>query len=194
MGSDGAGVTTLVGFHGCPLKCKFCLNPECLNDGAKCLEMTPRELYDKIKPDHLYFLATGGGVTFGGGEPLNNSSFIKKFHEICPPEWKIYIETSLNVPSENVLEILTSADEFFVDPKDINPEIYRSYTGGDNTRVIENIKLILNKKGSDVLTVRLPLIKGYNTENNREKSETFLRSLGVKKFDKFNYIIKEQPL
>jgi len=28
---DGAGVTTLVAFHGCPLDCKYCLNPQALS-------------------------------------------------------------------------------------------------------------------------------------------------------------------
>ena len=28
---DGAGVTTLVAFHGCPLNCKYCLNPQALS-------------------------------------------------------------------------------------------------------------------------------------------------------------------
>ena len=32
---DGEGVTTLVAFHGCPLRCKYCLNPQCLDaDGV----------------------------------------------------------------------------------------------------------------------------------------------------------------
>ena len=26
MGTDGKGVTTLVGFYGCPLDCKYCIN------------------------------------------------------------------------------------------------------------------------------------------------------------------------
>ena len=29
INSDGDGVTTLVGFYGCPLKCRYCLNPQC---------------------------------------------------------------------------------------------------------------------------------------------------------------------
>ena len=28
LNTDGNGVTTLVGFHGCPLNCKYCLNPQ----------------------------------------------------------------------------------------------------------------------------------------------------------------------
>lgn len=71
LGTDGAGVTTLVGFRGCPLGCRYCLNPECVSDGVKTLYLTPEELYNRVKQDRLYFLATGGGVTFGGGEPLS---------------------------------------------------------------------------------------------------------------------------
>ena len=37
LGTDGAGVTTLVGFRGCPLSCRYCLNPECVSDGVKTL-------------------------------------------------------------------------------------------------------------------------------------------------------------
>lgn len=29
INSDGDGVTTLVGFYGCPLRCRYCLNPQC---------------------------------------------------------------------------------------------------------------------------------------------------------------------
>jgi pyruvate-formate lyase-activating enzyme len=29
MGTDGSGITTLVTFMGCPLKCKYCLNKKC---------------------------------------------------------------------------------------------------------------------------------------------------------------------
>ena len=191
MGSDGDGVTTLVGFYGCPLRCKYCLNPKCFDKKAKTQELSPPELYEKVKIDDLYFKATGGGVTFGGGEPLMNSSFISDFRRLCGDVWRINCETSLNVPSENLLEAIDSIDCFFVDVKDINPDVYRSYTGQGNDLVLENLKLLLSKKGSDAITVRLPLIKGFNTEADREKSEELLRHLGITKFDKFEYVIKE---
>src|SRR5574344_2221516 len=70
IGVDGAGVTTLVAFHGCPLSCKYCLNPQALSPKRVWKRFTPEELFHKVKKDDLYFRATGGGVTFGGGEPL----------------------------------------------------------------------------------------------------------------------------
>ena len=78
MGTDGKGVTTLVTFMGCPLKCRYCLNPKChkpiYEDSGKQLckgvmMLTPRELYDLVKIDNIYFQTTGGGICFGGGEP-----------------------------------------------------------------------------------------------------------------------------
>ena len=66
MQTDGQGVTTLVCFHGCPLRCKWCINPFSFALDTKRTHMTVRELYEQIKIDELYFLATGGGVTFGG--------------------------------------------------------------------------------------------------------------------------------
>lgn len=190
LGSDGVGVTTLVGFFGCPLRCRYCLNPKCFDKDAKSYDLSPQELYEKLKIDDLYFKATGGGVTFGGGEPLLNCSFIKEFRGLCGDTWKINVETCLNVPFENILEASDAIDGFFVDVKDTNPEIYRCYTGCDNALVLENLKLLIEKKGSDAITVRLPLIKGYNTESDREKSEKLLQELGITSFDKFEYRIK----
>ena len=66
IGVDGADVTTLVAFHGCPLKCKYCLNPQALSVGGIWKSLTPEELYNHVKQDNLYFRVTGGGVTFGG--------------------------------------------------------------------------------------------------------------------------------
>ena len=76
---DGEGVTTLVAFHGCPLRCKYCLNPHSLSKDTQCIERSVEKLIDEVRIDQLYFLATGGGITFGGGEPLLNSAYIKEF-------------------------------------------------------------------------------------------------------------------
>ena len=50
--TDGEGVTTLVAFHGCPLDCKYCLNPQCKSYIREYLN--PKQLYDKVKIDDIY--------------------------------------------------------------------------------------------------------------------------------------------
>ena len=79
LATDGKGVTTLVAFHKCLLKCKYCINPQTWQIDKISKKMTAKELYDEVKKDNLYFLATGGGITFGGGEPCLHSDFIKQF-------------------------------------------------------------------------------------------------------------------
>jgi pyruvate formate lyase activating enzyme len=82
MQLDGPGVTTLVCFHGCPLRCRYCLNPFSFAPETKRTNMSPRQLFDRVRLDELYFLSTGGGVTFGGGEPLLYPDFIQEFRTI----------------------------------------------------------------------------------------------------------------
>ncbi len=190
IGTDGKGVTSLVGFFGCPLRCRYCLNPKCFDKDTKCEEYTPETLYEKLKIDDLYFRATDGGVTFGGGESLTNADFISKMREITKDNWKYNAETSLYITKENLLTAAECIDFFIVDIKDTNAGIYKSYTGKDNETVIENLSVLLKKAGPEKILVRLPLIKDFNSEKDREKSEQLLKKMGVKYFDKFTYRVK----
>ena len=47
LSTDGDGVTTLVAFHGCPLHCHYCLNPQSLGDGSRFREYSPEELMQR---------------------------------------------------------------------------------------------------------------------------------------------------
>ena len=187
MLSDGDGITTLVVFHGCPLRCRFCLNPFSFAPGTRRSQMTPRELYEKVRIDELYFLTTGGGVTFGGGEPLLQSAFLQQFRALCGPDWHLCAETSLNVPRQQVKTAASCMDHFYVDCKDLNPEIYRAYTGMDNERMLSNLSYLLSQVGPERITLRVPLIPGYNTPVDREKTVAQLKEMGVTQFDLFTY-------
>ncbi len=189
---DGEGVTTLVAFHGCPLRCKYCLNPQSLSKDTQCIERTVEELIDEVRIDQLYFLATGGGITFGGGEPLLNYVYIKAFCRQCPKEWRMSIESSLNVPRKNVEEVLPFVKEWIIDIKDMNSEIYKAYSGISNERVIDNLKWIASEHPEllSSITLRLPHIPNYNTDDDRNKSQAFLETLGYTKFDRFEYMIR----
>ena len=187
---DGQGVTTLVCFHGCPLRCHWCLNPFTLHPDAKREMLTPRELYEKVCIDELYFLATGGGVTFGGGEPLLYSDFLLEFRKICGPDWHLCAETSLNVPWENVAKAAGCIDHFYIDCKDTDPDIYRRYTGQDNAQMLENLRRLLEIVKPERITVRIPLIPEYNTEEDKIRSRNLLQTMGVVNFDLFTYKVK----
>ena len=189
--TDGDGVTTLVAFHGCPLRCRYCLNPQSLGDAGRFSDYTPEELYDETRIDELYFIATRGGITFGGGEPCLRPQFIRRFRELCGTEWQLNLETSLNVPTAHVEALLPTTDTLIVDIKDMNPDIYRNYTGQENSRVLDNLRLIAAQHRQSDCLIRLPLIPDFNTEADRTASRTRLEALGFTRFDLFTYQIRK---
>ncbi len=186
---DGEGVTTLVTFNGCPLRCKYCLNKTSW-DMAKGRDYTPESLFEEVKIDQLYFLATRGGVTFGGGEPLLQKEFIKEFRALCGNQWQIVAETCLNVPSEIVEEMNDYLDGFIVDIKDTNPDIYLDYTGKENPLVLKNLEWILLHGDPERIKVRVPHIPEYNTDEDVAKSVERLKAMGVVDIEEFTYVIR----
>ena len=68
------------------------------------------ELYETLKIDNLYFMATDGGVTFGGWEPGLYTRFIHELARKYGGRWSINMETSLNYPRENLLLLLDAVD------------------------------------------------------------------------------------
>lgn len=186
MGTDGDGVTTLVGFYGCPLHCKYCINDQCHASDSNSL-MTSIDLYNRVKIDQLYFKATGGGLTFGGGEPLLNAEFIEEVLNFGAKDWHTTIETSLNVPIEKWKCLIDYVDEYIVDVKDMNPAIYKSYTGSNNDIVIENLKELQRQNLSNKVLIRLPSIYNFNDNDDIQRSRKELEEIGFTRFNEFKY-------
>ena len=187
--TDGQGVTTLVAFHGCPLRCKYCLNAQCLRADGIWHQMDMMEILDKVMVDDLYYKATGGGIAFGGGEPLLRSDGIVDFCKSRPKEWRIYIETSLNVERRSLEAVAPYIDYYYIDVKDMNPDIYRRYTGRSNRRVVSNLRWLASNVDVGKVTIRLPHIPDYNTAQDVERSQRKLEAMGFRVFDRFWYIM-----
>ncbi len=181
MKTDGKGITTLVALAGCPLKCPFCINKEWLAAEEKIKRRSVNELVEELAIDHCYFLYTGGGVTFGGGEPLLHSNQIAKFSEVCPSEWSINIETSLNVPPEQLQPVLTERFSYIIDCKAMQADIYMRYTGTEIGQMLHNLQQIVRKIPQERYVVKVPLIPEYSTGEDVEESIKCLRELGVPK-------------
>lgn len=187
LSTDGRGVTTLVGLHGCPLTCRYCLNNRCHTPDGVWQNMTAQELYNKVCIDHIYFQSTGGGITFGGGEPALHSTFIHEFAQLNTHNWNITIESSLNVPTHHI-ELLTHVvDDYIIDIKSFNPNIYRLYTGMDIDLVLQNLQYLISNNKAPHITVRTPLIPGYNDTREVETTTQMLRDMGIEHFDAFTY-------
>ncbi len=188
MATDGNGLTTLVGGVGCPLNCRYCLNPACHKKASKSYSV--EELFDALRVDDLYFEATGGGVTFGGGEPLLQSEFIREFIDFVRnngKNWRFSLETSLAVGWTKIAPMVDAIDDFIVDLKDSDEGIYFAYTGVSGEPVRENLKR-LAAICPEKIKVRLPLIPGFNTAENIAISYEFVQKIGITRIEKFEYI------
>ena len=187
MEVDGDGVTTLVAGAGCPLSCRWCINREILHKEPTWV--TPEELIEKTRIDDLYFRATGGGLTFGGGEALLHTAFYAALRPLCP-DWKLNAETSLQVPRAAVEQAAETLDSFIVDIKTGDAAIYRAYTGGELAPAWENLRLLLALVGPDRVKVRVPLIPEYNTAAQQKKTAEAVRALGAIHIETFTYTVR----
>ena len=68
--------------------------------------------------------------------------------------------------------------------------IYRAYTGKDNSLMLENLEKLAKKIPVERIVVRLPLIPEFNTDADRQKSKKLLSQMGITCFDAFEYKIK----
>lgn len=189
MTVDGEGVTTLVGLFGCPLQCKYCINQKVLRE-APYKEYTREELLSVVMQDYCYFLATQGGITFGGGESLLHAEAIREFIEILPEHVYVNVETSLFVEQKALEDLLQPVHQFIIDIKSMNPVIYESYTKQPNTKVLQNLSYIAKVQMQRKCRIRVPRIPEYNDEADVENSVSIIKDMGFENIDVFDYILK----
>lgn len=191
MLTDGEGVTTLIGLYGCPLECKYCINQDILHH-YPWKEYTQEELLDVIMQDYCYFVATNGGITFGGGEALLQAEAIEKLIPMLPEPIRVTIETSLNVKKERLIPLLEPVHHFIIDVKTLNPEIYQAYTHHGNEHVIENLSYIAKHQLQNKCKVRVPHIPEFNSEADIQSTVTGLQDMGFQNIDVFTYVIRKK--
>lgn len=203
---DGPGVRFVVFMQGCPLRCKFCHNPETWDLDGKFNEYTSEELIKKILNYKPYF-KNNGGVTFSGGEPLMQKDFLLECLKLCKKE-NIHtcLDTAGSIP--DCKEILKYTDLVIFDIKGTNKDNYKEMTGYNIDTSLAFLKLCqeMNKK----LWIRAVIVPGINDTKeyidelisfikplkNVEKIELLpYHTLGVHKYKDIgiNYILKNVP-
>lgn len=187
---DGKGITTLVGLYGCPLRCRYCINKDILST-SRYREMSPRELAEELMIDYCYFLATGGGVTLGGGESLLYAGEIRELKELLPAKVNVNVETSLNVDRHDLECVLDSVDHMIIDVKTLNPAVYESYTGVSPQKTVENLRYLSERKAQYKCTVRIPEIPGFTSEADITQTRKEILGLGFEDIDVFKYIVRD---
>lgn len=186
--TDGDRITSLVISAGCPLRCAYCLNPNTWDGTLKPKSITVDELYEELKRDNIYFLSTGGGVSFGG-EPLLQHEFIKEFiKKYKSTKWKFYLETSLSTDLESLKDVIDLIDYFYVDCKDMNKTRYELYTKGNYDLFLKNLTYLKDHVDGDKIKIRVPRIKGLHKRFEFVETDLKLRSMGFENIESVDYI------
>lgn len=100
------------------------------------------------------------------------------------------LETSLNVPLDRMLAVVNDINYWYVDIKDMNPDIYLRYTGKPNTQVLANLAELIRLVPAERICVRVPLIKGYNSPVDVVRSVNALSEMGFTNIERFEYVVE----
>lgn len=173
---------------GCPCKCRYCINLDILSLN-KYKEYTVSELLSLLLLDYCYYVGTGGGVTFGGGEPLLQKDVILEFKRQSPQAMHVNVETSLN--TEVTDDIFKELDELIIDVKSLNPSIYKAYTGLDNEKVLSNLKRIAELGFQNKCHIKIPVIPSYTTKEMAQKDRECLKEQGFENIEILDYVIRD---
>lgn len=139
-------------------------------------EYSVGEVLEEVKKDMVFYRRSGGGVTFSGGEPTAQPSFLLKLATRCKELGiNLAIETCGYFDWEKVQKIIRMMDQVFIDLKHMDPEAHKSHAGVDNKLIMDNAKRISALKIPVV--VRVPVIPGINdTKENIQKTAEFARN------------------
>ncbi len=130
---DGPGLRCVVFMQGCPLRCLYCHNPETWEFGGGD-EFTAEEVFQEIRKYHNFMKASGGGVTFSGGEPLSRPKFLEALLLLCKEEGiHTVVDTSgFTHLTDTVKRIVELTDLFLLDVKSVNSNMHQIITGESN--------------------------------------------------------------
>ncbi len=189
---DGPGIRTIVFLKGCPLRCKWCCNPEGQKFDIHEMEfagknkivgedVTVKEILDEVKKDMPYYLRSGGGLTLSGGECLCQPGFATALlYGAKANGISTAIETTGFAEWDIIKEYLKVTDHVLMDIKNIDNEKHMAFCSQSNELILENARKIAENHSD--LTIRVPVIPTFNdTEQEIRAIADFAKSLpGVK--------------
>ncbi|MCQ2055225.1 MAG: pyruvate formate-lyase-activating protein [Fibrobacter sp.] len=156
---DGPGIRFVVFLQGCPMRCKFCHNPETWKfaapsepamDHTGAMKVTAEELFAKAIRYKGYW-GIDGGITVSGGEPLMQLDFLIEFFTLaktagvhtCIDTSGVNFTRDTGVPQtakttfEKFQKLLAVTDLLLVDIKHIDAGVHKELTGHDNANIID---------------------------------------------------------
>ena len=160
---DGPGIRTTLFFKGCPLRCRWCCNPEswALDSLSGQIETAPEKAMETILRDAVFYRASGGGVTFSGGEPFMHPVLLANLAGAAVDAGiDTAAETSGFFDLDAAGPALEAIDHLFIDIKCMDDARHKTLTRVSNQRILENIRGV--DKAAKPMVIRMPLVQGLN--------------------------------
>ena len=120
-----------------------------------------------------------GGVTFTGGEPLQQKEFLLEVLKRCREDYiHTAVETSACADTETLLAVQKLTDWMFIDLKHMDPDVHARETGASNDVILKNIAAAASWAGR--LIIRVPVVPGFNDgRENLEATAAFMKDNGL---------------
>ena len=178
---DGPGIRYIIFFAGCPLRCKFCHNPDTW-DMTRGEKRDARDLIQESLSCREYW-GTKGGITVSGGEPLFQLDFlIDLFTEAKKEGINTCIDTSGATFTKEgewftkFEKLMSLTDLLLVDIKHIDPKEHIELTGQPNDNIIEMFRYLdeINKP----IWIRHVLVPGISdSDEYLKRTRAFIDTL-----------------
>lgn len=173
---DGPGLRFIVFMQGCPLRCKYCHNPDTWKMSDAKIHMTSDELLEEVVKYKSFI--KNGGITISGGDPLAQAEFVKEIISKCKEE-EIHtcIDTSGFFFNDKAKEVLAEVDLVLLDIKHIDKGGYKELTKVDLEPTLKTAKYLAEIKKP--VWIRHVLVPGV-TDNDEYLNATaeFCSKLG----------------
>jgi pyruvate formate lyase activating enzyme len=156
---------------------------------------TPAELLALLLKDQIFYETSHGGVTFSGGEPMQQVDFLAEILPDCKRSGlHVALDTCGMSTWENYERVLPYVDLVLYDLKIIDPHRHRAVTGSSNERILNNVRRIAGS--GKPLWIRTPIIPGYTDDAaNIAAIGWFVRQelAGVQRWDLLAYTNMATP-
>lgn len=133
---------------------------------AEALEIYGRaaedtDVIDEVMKDTVYYDASGGGVTFSGGEPTMQPDFLLSLLRLAKEGGlHICLETNGVIQPDLLQKLLAYVDLWLFDYKATGTALHKRLTGADDTLPLASLNR-LSQAGQPVI-LRCPMIPGVN--------------------------------
>ncbi len=124
-------------------------------------EMNVRQVLEEVLKDRVFYEASGGGVTFSGGEPLAQPEFLRELLVACRAEGlHTAVDTCGMAAREHLEAIIPLTDLFLYDLKVLDDTKHRRFTRVSNAAILENLRRL--GQAHKEIWVRVPIVPGFN--------------------------------